>query len=359
MRPMRFEIFMQPIHPPDENPTYALERDLDLIEHLDTFGYDAVWIGEHHTTGWETISSPAVFIAAAAARTSRIKLGSGIVPLSIHHPFMVANDYVLLDHLTRGRAMLGVGPGGGLPSDSYAFGLDRETQNRRYLERFDAMMQLFETEEPFTVEGEGFVMHEGVLQLRPFTYPRMPIAIVTGSNPESLARIGRHGLRWLAGTSADRFDASWEQIETAAASVGRSADRHDATLAVHMHIAPTREEAIEQVRDGTARERFEFSSPIGAQPLPDMDRSDWVEHFAAMPNVCIGSPEDAVSFLSNIREVTGAGGVLISSKEWAGPQGARDSFELIARYVMPHMQGSLVGLKAAEAVATKTAPLVS
>ena len=81
MRPMRFEIFMQPIHPPDENPTLALERDLQLIEHLDRLGYDSVWIGEHHTTGWETISSPAVFIAAAAARTRTITLGSG-QPLS-------------------------------------------------------------------------------------------------------------------------------------------------------------------------------------------------------------------------------------------------------------------------------------
>ena len=359
MRPMRFEIFMQPIHPPDENPTYALERDLDLIEYLDRLGYDAVWIGEHHTTGWETISSPAVFIAAAAARTRSISLGSGIVPLSIHHPFIVANDYVLLDHLTRGRAMLGVGPGGGLPSDTYAFGLDRDTQNRRYLERFDAMIRLFETEEPFTIVGDGFAMHEAVLQLRPFTYPRMPIAIVTGSNPESLARIGRHGLRWLAGVDIDRFDASWEQIERAARTAGRQADRHDATIAVHMHIAPTREEAIEQVREGTARERFDFASPIGAQPLPDMDRNDWVDHFAALPHVLIGSPDDAVGFLTDIRNRTGAGGVLISSKEWAGPHGARDSFELIARYVMPHMQGSLSGLQTAAAVATKTAPLVT
>ena len=108
----RFGVFMQPIHDPRENPTLALERDLDLLEHLDRLGFDEAWIGEHHSTGWEPVASPGVFIAAAAARTKRIRLGSGIVPLPQHHPLLVLDEYILLDHLSRGRVMLGVGPGG-------------------------------------------------------------------------------------------------------------------------------------------------------------------------------------------------------------------------------------------------------
>ena len=86
---MRFSIFMQPVHAPGESPTVSFERDLELIEWWDKLGFDEVWIGEHHSSGWELIASPAVFIATAAARTSRIRLGSGVVPLGLHHPDQV------------------------------------------------------------------------------------------------------------------------------------------------------------------------------------------------------------------------------------------------------------------------------
>jgi limonene 1,2-monooxygenase len=100
---MKFGIFMAPFHRINENPTLALERDLELVQWLDTLGFDEVWVGEHHSAGWETISCPEIFIGIAADRTRHIKLGTGVISLPYHHPFMVANRMVLLDHLTRGR----------------------------------------------------------------------------------------------------------------------------------------------------------------------------------------------------------------------------------------------------------------
>src|SRR5881275_2391004 len=108
---MRFGIFLAPFHRVGENPTLALGRDMELIEWLDYLGYDEVWIGEHHSAGWELIASPEIFIAAAAERTKHIMLGSGVTSLPYHHPFLVAQRFVQLDHMTRGRAMLGCGPG--------------------------------------------------------------------------------------------------------------------------------------------------------------------------------------------------------------------------------------------------------
>ena len=93
------------------NPTLNLQRDLELIDHLDRLGYDEAWIGEHHSAGAETIASPEVMIAAAAQRTRHIKLGTGVMSLPYHHPLVLADRIVLLDHLTRGRMMFGVGPG--------------------------------------------------------------------------------------------------------------------------------------------------------------------------------------------------------------------------------------------------------
>ena len=111
---MRFGVFLAPYHEPGENPTLALERDLELIVRLDELGFDEAWVGEHHSTGWETIASPEIFLAVAAERTRHIRLGTGVVSLPYHHPLMVADRIVLLDHLTRGRINFGVGPGGHL-----------------------------------------------------------------------------------------------------------------------------------------------------------------------------------------------------------------------------------------------------
>ena len=76
--PLKFGIFLAPFHPVGQNPTLALERDLDLLEHLDSLGFDEAWIGEHHSAGYEIIASPEVFIAAAAQRTRHLRLGTGV-----------------------------------------------------------------------------------------------------------------------------------------------------------------------------------------------------------------------------------------------------------------------------------------
>ncbi len=129
-RGMQFGIFLAPFHRRGDNPTLALARDIELIELLDRLGYDEAWIGEHHSAGWEIIASPELMIAAAAERTKHIRLGSGVTSLPYHHPFLVAQRFVQLDHMTRGRAMLGCGPGA-LVSDAYMLGIDPTTQRQR------------------------------------------------------------------------------------------------------------------------------------------------------------------------------------------------------------------------------------
>src|SRR3954465_7218729 len=147
MSKLRFGIFMAPFHPAGENPTPALQRDLELIEHLDRLGYDEAWIGEHHSAGSEIIASPEIFIAAAAERTRQIRLGTGVTSLAYHNPLWVAERMVLLDHLTRGRAMLGVGPGS-LPTDSAMIGLT-PTETRELMDvNFDIVMRLLGGDEP-------------------------------------------------------------------------------------------------------------------------------------------------------------------------------------------------------------------
>src|SRR5919206_4621770 len=152
---MRFGLFMAPFHPTGQSPTLALERDLELIQHLDALGFDEVWIGEHHSAGYEIIASPEVFIATAAERTRHIKLGTGVNSLPYHHPLLLADRMVLLDHLTRGRAMLGCGPGQ-LTSDAHMLGISAEAQRPRMHEALEAIMHLLRSDEPLSTATDWF-----------------------------------------------------------------------------------------------------------------------------------------------------------------------------------------------------------
>src|SRR3954462_2456120 len=151
--PLKFGIFLAPFHPVGQNPTRAPERDLDLVAHLDSLGFDEAWIGEHHSAGYEIIASPEVFIAVASQRTTNIRLGTGVSSLPYHHPLMLADRMILLDHLTRGRVMMGCGPGA-LPSDAFMMGIPVAEQRDRMEEGLEALLLLLRDEEPVTMKTD-------------------------------------------------------------------------------------------------------------------------------------------------------------------------------------------------------------
>ncbi len=179
---MKFGVFMAPFHQLGDNPTLALERDLETLQWLDHLGFDEAWIGEHHSAGWETIASPEVFIATAAERTRHINLGTGVISLPYHHPLMVANRMVLLDHLTRGRVMMGVGPGA-LLTDAHMLGIEPLDQRRRMDESLGVIMRLLTDPDPVSYECEWFTLKEARLHLRPYTLPHFPIAAAAAHSP--------------------------------------------------------------------------------------------------------------------------------------------------------------------------------
>ena len=197
--PLRFGIFLPPMHKTGVNPTLALHRDLELVELLDDLGYAEAWIGEHHSAGSELIASPEVFIAAAAERTRHIKLGTGVNSLPYHHPFVLADRIVLLDHLTRGRAMFGAGPGQ-LTSDAAMLGIDPQLQRPRMEEAFDVIMRLF-AGETVTAKTDWFTCDEAVLQLRP--YSNFDVAVASSISPSGSKLAGRYGTGLLSIAATD------------------------------------------------------------------------------------------------------------------------------------------------------------
>src|SRR5690349_22863572 len=172
--PLRSGIFLAPFHPRADNPTLAMERDFELLQHLDRLNYSEAWIGEHHSGGVEIIAAPDMFIAAAAERTRHIRLGTGVSSLPYHNPFMLASRIVQLDHMTRGRAMFGVGPGA-LVYDAHKIGIEPDAQRQMMYDSFDVIVRLLNGE-TVNRKTDWFNLVDAQLQLRPYTRPSMELA---------------------------------------------------------------------------------------------------------------------------------------------------------------------------------------
>ncbi len=351
---MKFGIFLGPFHRVGENPTLAMDRDMELIQWLDQLGYDEAWIGEHHSAGWETISSPELFIAAAAERTKHIKLGTGVISLPYHHPLMVANRMVQLDHMTHGRVMLGVGPGA-LPGDAYMMGIDPTTQREKMDEAMGIILRLFTEDEPITYRSDWFELREAMLQLKPYQRPHMPLAVASVQSPAGVAMAGKYGAAVLTITvprdpsaGPSNLKALWEIAETSAAEHGQTVDRFDWRLAVPMHLAEDRDQALQEVKLGAGRYLREYSEGTnGRKAAFDGPLEDVAEFMRDNGSWIIGTPDDCIESLNRLAEQSGGyGGFLVQTIDWAPREKMLRSFELMARYVMPHFQGSVRSIAA-------------
>ncbi len=350
MSRLRFGTFLAPFHPAGENPTLALQRDLRLVEHLDDLGYDEAWIGEHHSAGSEIIASPEIFMAAAAERTKRIKLGTGVTSVSYHNPLWVADRMVLLDHLTRGRTMLGVGPGS-LPTDSAMIGLN-PTDTRELLEvNLDIITRLL-AGEVVTEKTRTHNLVEARLQLRPYSEPCFEIAVAAVASPTGPRLAGRFGAGLLsigATLTQDGFDAlahHWGVVEERAAHFGRPPpDRASWRLVGLMHIAETREQAYRDVEHGIVP-WFEYFQKVAAFPqmaVEGRNVREMIDYINAAGIGAIGTPDDARGQVQRLADQSGGfGAMLLLAHEWANPEATRRSYELVAQHVMPHFQGPVL-----------------
>ncbi|HEX7776217.1 MAG TPA: LLM class flavin-dependent oxidoreductase [Parvibaculum sp.] len=338
---MRFGAFIAPFHPLDENPTLALERDIELIQHMDRLGYDEAWIGEHHSAGFELIASPEVFIATVAERTKHIKLGTGVSSLPYHHPLMLADRINQLDHITRGRVMFGVGPGA-LPSDAFMMGIEVAKQRDMMDQALDAIVPLLRGE-TVNMKTDWFTLNDARLQMTPYSRPSVEIAVASQVSPTGATAAGRHGVGLLSigATSAGGFNAlstNWAICEDTAKDSGKSVDRDAWRLVGPVHIAETREKARENVRFGLEKWLFYFRE-VAALPLAPTDGSDPVDALIASGMAVVGTPDDAVAQIRRLQQQSGGFGAFLQmAHNWADFENTKKSYEMMARYVFPHFQ---------------------
>jgi limonene 1,2-monooxygenase len=359
MSRMRFGIFLPPHHVPvGQNPTYSLQRDVELVQLLDRMGFDEAWFGEHHSCGVEPIGDPILFIAHTAQVTKNIRLGTGVVSLPYHNPFMVADRFVLLDHLTRGRAMLGVGPGA-LATDALMLGLDPADARQALETDVDVLMHLLRSDEPISIETPRYKLVEARLQMDCYSDPHFEVATAAIVSPSGPRLVGKHGLGMIsigATMSAAGFDAlghHWNTVEERAKEFGQQTDRSSWRLVGPMHIADTKDQAIKDVAYGIDA-WFDYLQHTAAAPqlgVQGQTTKERIEFVIDSGMGVIGTVDDAVEKIEALWKQSngGFGCYLMFAHNWAPWEQTQHHYHLFANHVIPHFTGTARRLKANEA----------
>jgi limonene 1,2-monooxygenase len=254
--------------------------------------------------------------------------------------------------------MLGVGPGA-LPTDALMLGIDPNLQRPRMNEALKVIVRLMTEVDPITYESDWFTLSNARLQLRPYTQPHLPIAVAAVQSPAGMVAAGEHGAGVLTmdvprGQDASALAGFWSIAEETAAKHGKTMDRSEWRVVLHVHLADTREEALRQIRHRAGRYRIEYSEGTTGSAA----KSGWSIDEAAQRLVeqgawCVGTPPDLIEKIESLQHYTGGfGGLMVQAVDWADQEHLHHSYELLARYVMPRFQGSLEGIVASKAEAS-------
>jgi limonene 1,2-monooxygenase len=349
MSRLRFGCFLAPHHPLGENPTLLYRRDLNLVAQLDELGYDEFWCGEHHSTGWEMIASPEMFLAAAAERTKRIKLGTGVLSLPYHHPFNVAQRIVQLDHMSMGRAIFGSGPGA-LASDAKMLRIDPLRQRDMQDEALGVIIRLLKGE-TVSHESDWFVLDEAALQILPLQ-ENLPMAVASSISPSGMKLAGKYGIGVLsiASNSTEGLAAlptQWSFAEDAAAQSGMCADRNQWRVLMSWHLAESQDQARSEAVDGLQKWNNEYAFRVLGRPdaVHVDDKWELLEQ-ATSGTTVIGTPDDMCAAIQKVLDLTGGFGTVIGfAHDWANPEATRRSWDLFARRVIPEFNGMLAPMR--------------
>lgn len=342
-----FGIFVSPLHDPRTDPHINLRRDLDLVELADSLNFDECWFGEHHSLGWPLVGAPETMIAAAARRTRQIKLANGVVTVPFHHPFHIATRALMLDHLTEGRYMLGLGPGA-TPNDAYMLGVPMESLKPRTRQAIPTIIELLHGNERVTESTDWYELVDARMQLPPFSRGGVPLAVSSVASPFGPQLAAEYGMSLLSfgaappGWPAADLAQQWRIAEETAAEHGRAVNRDDWRIAIPIHVAETRERAYQEAEEGFGRWMHNYwGDAVGAPVSPSVSPRADMETAIREKRAIIGSVEDAVEAIEELQAVTGGFGTFLAyAMNWAPWDAARRSYELIASQVVPAFTGS-------------------
>jgi len=363
---MKLGLFGMPLHPPTRPLAESLEEDADKVIHADQLGFDEVWIGEHMSCTTEPISSPLMFLSSLIHRTKNVRFGTGVIALPNHHPVVVASEVAQFDHLSRGRLMLGIGPGG-LASDMELFDvLDGAYRTERMMECIDTILKLWRQDPPYNIDGKHWkiklsdtvIPELGVGYIaKPLQQPHPPI-MMTAMSPfsDSMKTAGMRGWGPMSANFCPEYviASHWKKFLEGCEAVDRQPSGENWRVARNIVLARSDSEARDRVMDpaGSNYYYFEYlwkvlrsvnyTAVMKSDPKkPDADVT--VEELIDSM-VIYGSPKTVTEKLLAFRERTGPfGGLLMAMMDGSGANRAREfeSMTLLAREVMPAVRRAL------------------
>jgi len=357
MNRIRFGTFVPPHHlPVNYNPTYALQRDVELVQLADSIGFDEAWFGEHHSGGAEPIGDPLMFMCHVAAHTKHIRLGAGVVSLPYHNPLWVVDRLAMLDHLTRGRIMLGLGPGA-LVSDAAMVGIHPSEQRDALEQDTAVLMHLMTSEEPLTIETPRYKLVNAKLQLDFYQDPHPEVAaaaIVSPSGPRLAGTYGG-GLLSIGATmkaGVDVLAMHWKVAEDRARECGKTMDRKNWRLVGLMHLAATKDQAIKDVAFGLREfcDYLQHTSPTPQFMPVGSTVSEYIDWAMSTGAAVIGTYEEAIEQIEALQELSngGFGCYMLFDHNWAPWAAKKQHYEIFGEYVIPHFKRTNRRLKQSE-----------
>ncbi len=355
----RFGMFLPPHHlPTNYNPTYALQRDTEIVQLIDAIGFDEAWFGEHHSGGAEPIGDPMLFIAHVANLTRHIRLGTGVVSLPYHNPLWVADRLALLDHLTRGRVMLGLGPGA-LATDAGMIGIHPSEQRDALEEDTAVLMHLMQSEEPISIETKRYKLVDARLQLDFYQSPHPEAAAAAIVSPSGPRLAGQHGMGLISigatmKAGVDVLAMHWDVAEARARECNKTVNRDKWRLVGLMHLADTKDQAIKDVEYGL-KEFCDYLQHTASTPqmLPvGSTIGEYIEWAMSTGAAVIGTPDEAIEQIGKLQDLSngGFGCFLLFDHNWANWSAKKHHYELFGDHVIPYFKQTNRRLQLSEKV---------
>ena len=360
---MRLGTFMMPLHPPGRKPSETYAEDREAILLADRLGYCEALVGEHVTDLAENVTSCLMFLASLAHETKTIVLGSGTVNMPNSHPAAIAAQAAMLDHMLRGRFILGISPGG-LMSDAEVFGNYKKDRNAMFLESINMVLDIWTKAPPYNLSGQFFnvtTANTSILEigqgaiLKPYQKPHPPI-VVTAVAPHSKGVTEAAKRGWTpisANFLLPEWVAShWPRYVEGRKAIGQEAKPEDWRVAKSIFVAD--DEATAKRYGLSAEGPYHFYFKQLARKLIYGGRSNLFKLDQSEPDssitpesitqqlVIAGTVSSVADQILAFREKVGAFGTLYyPCHDWVDPKLARRSMQLMAEEVMPRINKAL------------------
>lgn len=367
---MKLGLFMMPLHDPDRDYLTVLKEDREAILLADQLGYHEAWVGEHYSCKTEPIPDPLQFMATLVPVTKRIVFATGVINLPQHHPAQVAGNVALFDHLSEGRFIMGVGPGG-LGSDFELFETIDKNRAEMMVESVDMIHAIWQSDPPYRLHGKHWnVVVDKQMQpklgigpmLKPFQKPFPPLAVSAMSPNSGTARLaGERGWGLVSAnfTPPNQVATHWQTYAEGAAKAGRQPDRANWRVARSIVCTDTDAEAAEYLsneacspgwyykylRDNLAT----FKMTKIFKPSESMTDAELTIPKMLEMMVISGSPRRVLDRLvALVDELGWFGTLLVTHKDWDDADLHRKSMRLLAEAVMPRLNQHMTTRQAAE-----------